>query len=60
TNPQKIILTDEEGRNLPIRHTIHRASQSVEVIVLNQLQPGLYIIYMQTDKNIVVKPIFKR
>jgi hypothetical protein len=60
TYPQKILLTDQEGRNMLVRHTIHKESRSVEVIAMNKLQPGLYIIYMQTDKSVVVKPILKR
>ncbi|MEJ0101173.1 MAG: T9SS type A sorting domain-containing protein [Bacteroidota bacterium] len=60
TAMQKILLTDMEGRDISIRYTNHAVSQSVEVTVLNKLQPGLYIIYMKTDKKIVVKPIFKQ
>jgi len=60
THPQKILLTDVEGRDIRIRYKIREQARSVEVIILNKLQPGLYIIYMKTDKKIVVKPIFKQ
>jgi hypothetical protein len=56
---QKIRLTDIEGRNIPVSYTIRKESQSVEVTALNKLRPGLYMIYMQTDKSVVVKSILK-
>ena len=59
TYPQKISMTDADGRNINIRQIIRRETRSVEVFVTNKLQPGLYIIYLKTDKNIVVKPVLK-
>jgi hypothetical protein len=61
THPEKIILTDVNGRNIRIRSIIREEAKLVEVVVLDKIQPGIYIIHMQTDnKNIVAKTIFKR
>jgi len=61
THPEKIILTDVNGRNIRIRSIVREEARLVEVVVLDKIQPGIYIIHMQTDnKNIVAKTIFKR
>lgn len=61
THPEKIILTDVNGRNIRIRSIIREEAKLVEVVVLDKIQPGIYIIHMQADnKNIVAKTIFKR
>lgn len=60
TRPQKIILTDVNGRNIRTRNIIHETSQLIEITVLDKIQAGIYIVHMQTDKNIVAKTIFKR
>jgi len=61
THPEKIILTDVSGRNIRIRSIIREEARLVEVVVLDKIQPGIYIIHMQADnKNIVAKTIFKR
>lgn len=59
-HPEKILLTDLAGRDIRTKHTIREGSQSVEVTVLDKIQAGLYIIHMQTNKNVVAKTIFKR
>ncbi|MBL7740377.1 MAG: T9SS type A sorting domain-containing protein [Chitinophagaceae bacterium] len=59
-NPEKILLTDLAGRDIRAKYTIREGSQSVEVIVLDNIQPGLYIVHMQTSRNVVAKTIFKR
>jgi hypothetical protein len=61
THPEKIMLTDVNGRNIRIRNTVREEAKLVEVEVLDKIQPGIYIIHMQADnKNIVAKTIFKR
>jgi hypothetical protein len=60
THPEKIIVTDVNGQNIRTRNIIREAAQLVEVMVLDKIQPGIYIIHMRTDKNIVAKTIFKR
>jgi hypothetical protein len=61
THPEKIILTDVNGRNIRIRSIVREEAKLVEVVVLDKIQPGIYIIHMQADnKNIVAKTIFKR
>ncbi|MDP4263134.1 MAG: T9SS type A sorting domain-containing protein [Bacteroidota bacterium] len=58
--PQKILLTDISGRNIRTRYFIRDGESSAEVVVLDKLQAGLYIIHMQTNKSLVAKTIFKR
>jgi hypothetical protein len=60
THPEKIILTDVNGKNIRIRNIIRTEAELVEVVVLDKIQAGIYIIHMQTNKNIVAKTIFKR
>lgn len=58
--PEKILLTDVIGKNIRTSHTIGETSRTAEVTVLDKLQPGLYIIHIQTNKNVVARTIFKR
>jgi hypothetical protein len=60
SNPEKILLTDLAGRDIRTSHIIREGLQSVEVTLLDEIQPGLYIVHMQTNKNLVAKTIFKR
>lgn len=59
-HPEKILLTDVTGKNIRTSHTIGETSRTAEITVLDKLQPGLYIIHIQTNKNVVARTIFKR
>jgi len=56
---EKVILTDLTGRNIPIRYTVKPGSELIEVGVLQKIQPGIYIIHIRTEKNVMAKTIFK-
>jgi hypothetical protein len=60
THPEKILLTDISGRNIPARYIMQEGSQSVEVQLMNKILPGLYIVHMQTNKTTIAKTIIKR
>jgi len=57
--PEKILLTDLTGRNIRTTYTM-KESNTARLTVLDKLQPGLYIIHIQTNKNIMARTIFKR
>jgi hypothetical protein len=59
-SPEKILLTDASGRNVRTRHIMRPASQIIEVVVLDNIQPGIYILHMRTDKTVIAKTIFKQ
>lgn len=56
---QQIILTDITGRNIPIKFSLNERSATVKVDVLGNLQPGIYIIHIRTDKSVMAKTLFK-
>ena len=56
---EKIILTDLAGRNILIRYSLKPGSELIEIGVLQKIQPGVYIIHIQTEKNVMAKTIFK-
>jgi hypothetical protein len=56
---EKIILTDLTGRNVLIRYALQPFSESIEIDVLQKIQPGIYIIHIRTEKNVMAKTIFK-
>lgn len=58
--PEKIILTDVMGRNILIRNHSKESSRNVEVDVLENLEPGIYIIHLRTSRNVVSRTIIKR
>ena len=58
--PDKIILTDIMGRNIRIRTVTREISRQVEIVVLERIEPGMYIIHLRTAMNIVSKTIIKR
>lgn len=59
TTPQKVLLKDVLGRNIPIRYKLNPSSFTIEVMALDKLQPGLYIIHLQTDKSMIARPTMK-
>lgn len=56
---EKIILTDLTGKNIPIRYTIKPGSELIEVGILQKVQPGIYIIHIKTEKNVMARTVFK-
>jgi hypothetical protein len=58
--PEKILLTDLTGRNIRTTYKMKESSSTARLTVLDKLQPGLYIIHIQTNKNIMARTIFKR
>lgn len=58
--PERILLTDATGRDVRTSHSIHPALRLIEVIVLDRIQPGIYIVHMRTDRKVVAKTIFKQ
>lgn len=55
--PEKIIVTDITGRNIAAK-TIHK-NGITEVLLSAAIQPGIYVIHIQTSKNIIAKTIMK-
>lgn len=60
TTPNKIILTDITGRNIPIRYKLMNDARQVDVEVVGQLQPGIYIVHIRTGSNNMAKTIIRR
>lgn len=60
THPRKIIVTDITGRRIKIKCQLHQFSRQIEVEVLDQLQPDVYLVHLQTDKGIIARTVIKR
>jgi hypothetical protein len=60
TYPLKILLTDMSGHNIRTKYVIRGVNQPVEVTVLDPIETGVYLVHVQTDKNVSAKTIFKR
>jgi hypothetical protein len=58
--PEKVILTDIMGRNINIKYTIESYARSMEVEVLDDIAPGIYIVHIRSDKNTMAKTILKK
>ncbi|MGC4039058.1 MAG: T9SS type A sorting domain-containing protein [Chitinophagaceae bacterium] len=59
TIPNKISLKDVQGRLMRIRSIVRGEANEVDVIVLDKIPAGLYIIQMETNKSIITRPILK-
>ncbi len=60
SNPiRQVILTDVTGRNVPINYSFNALAGTVEVSVNGSILPGIYIVHIRTDKNVMAKTIFK-
>jgi hypothetical protein len=57
---QKVMLTDIAGHNINIRYAIREESHQVEVMVLDKIQPDIYIVHLLTNKQNVSKTIVKK
>jgi hypothetical protein len=58
--PQKIILTDVMGRNIPIREFANESAGKIDVVAMANLEPGLYVIHLQTARSVVANTIIKQ
>lgn len=59
-SPEKILLTDITGRTIRTRYIIKESLQRVEMMVLDNLEPGIYIVHVQTKRNYMAQTILKR
>ena len=59
-HPEKIIVTDILGRNIRTRHTTNENTQQVELHLLETLAPGLYIVHLKTNQQIVSKTVIRQ
>lgn len=58
--PEKILLTDITGRHIKTHYLIKQNSQQVEVTMADQVEAGIYIIHVQTDKTYMAQTILKK
>lgn len=56
--PEKVIVTDLTGQNISV-NTFTRTSGITEVLVPENLQPGIYVIHVRTRNNIIARTILK-
>jgi hypothetical protein len=59
-SPEKILLTDITGRTIRTRYIIKESSRRVEMMVLDNLEPGVYIVHLQTKKNYIAQTILRK
>jgi hypothetical protein len=57
---EKILLTDLTGRNIRTQFVLSENGATAKLMVADTLQPGLYIIHIQTNKSVFARTIFKR
>jgi hypothetical protein len=58
--PEKIILTDITGRNIRISYSTKENARKIELLVIDKIEPGIYIIHMQTSKKHIAQTILKK
>ncbi len=58
--PEKILLTDITGRHVRTNNVIKQNMQRVDVTIMDHLEPGVYIIHVQTDKTYMAQTILKK
>ena len=58
--PQKIMLTDILGRNIPIREIPNESARHIEVQTIENLEPGIYVIHLLTERTVVANTIIKQ
>ena len=58
--PQKIMLTDVMGRNIPIREVANEGARKIDVLAISNLEPGLYVIHLQTARTVMANTIIKQ
>jgi methionine-rich copper-binding protein CopC len=58
--PQKILLTDITGRHIRTNTIVKQNQQRVDITIMDQLEPGVYIIHVQTDKTYIAQTILRK
>lgn len=58
--PEKILLTDITGRHVRTNNVVKQNMQRVDVTIADHLEPGVYIIHVQTDKTYMAQTILKK
>ena len=58
--PEQIILTDITGRNIRISYSTKTNAGQVELVVMDKIEPGIYIIHIRTSKKYIAQTILKR
>lgn len=58
-HPEKIIVTDITGKNIPIRYNINTLGNKVDVELLEDVASGVYILHLKTEKATMARTIFK-
>ena len=56
---EQIILTDITGCNIPISYASVDRAGTMAVKLKEHIQPGIYIIHVRTEKNVMAKTLFK-
>jgi hypothetical protein len=56
---EQIILTDISGCNIPITYKPSGDGGTTEVYLRENIQPGIYIIHVRTEKSVMAKTLFK-
>ncbi|MET0467006.1 MAG: T9SS type A sorting domain-containing protein [Chitinophagaceae bacterium] len=57
---EKIIITDMAGRNIPIRYNITPPANRIEVQLMEDIAPGVYLLHLKSDKTTIARTIFKQ
>jgi hypothetical protein len=57
---EKIIVTDMTGRNIPIKYNISPAVNKIEVQIMEDITPGIYLLHLKSDKTTMARTIFKQ
>lgn len=58
--PEKIIVTDITGKNIPIRYSIQPLSSKIDIEVMQELASGVYILHLKTAQSMIAQTIFKQ
>jgi hypothetical protein len=58
--PEKIIITDITGKNIPIRYNIHPPGNKIDIEVMQELASGIYILHLKTAQSMMAQTIFKQ
>lgn len=57
---EKIIVTDMTGRNIPIKYNITAPTNKIEVQIMEDIAPGIYLLHLKSDKTTMARTIFKQ
>ncbi|MCG2615023.1 T9SS type A sorting domain-containing protein [Terrimonas sp. NA20] len=57
---EKIIVTDMAGRNIPIKYNITPPANKIEIQLMEDIAPGVYLLHLKSDKTTMARTIFKQ